>query len=308
MNMLFKALGVVVLAGLSAFGVVYMDNHCPKKQEELQNRISVAVAKYINNNSQEILENIAKNENFSDTIKNFSGISDDELKNKIRSIIEDDPALLENFVRNNAEAIALYVSDNKDENTKAEEKSENKDEQPQEDTSAKAFLEHWDELKGSDVAPAVGPKDAKVTVVEFFDFACGHCKALAPIMLQVMKNNPDVRFVFNPLFFISEHSPYAAKVAMVAAQKGKFHEVYEGIMTLPDINEDTVNQILADEGLDVEEVKKAIEEKKIRRGLQAIDSLSQVLEVNGVPMIIINGKPFYGRTVDELQSAINSFK
>ena len=40
MNMLFKALGVVVLAGLSAFGVVYMDNHCPKKQEELQNRIS----------------------------------------------------------------------------------------------------------------------------------------------------------------------------------------------------------------------------------------------------------------------------
>lgn len=299
MNTLVKALGVVVLAGVSAFGVVYMDNHCPKKQEELQNKISIAVAKYIDDHSQEILENIAKNENFSSTIRNFSGMSDEELGNKIRSIMENDPALLDNFAENN-------TADNEEDADKAEE--ENAEEQPSGDNFEKAILEHWDELKGSEVAPAVGPQDAKVTVVEFFDFACGHCKALAPVMLQVMKNNPDVRFVFNPLFFISEHSPYAAKVAMVAAQKGKFHEVYEGIMTLPSINEDTVNQILTDEGLNVEEVKKAIEEKKIRRGLQDIDSLSQVLEINGVPMIIINGKPFYGRTVNELQGAIDSYK
>lgn len=305
MNMLFKALGVVVLAGVSAFGVVYMDNHCPKKQEELQNKISVAVAKYISNNSQEILENIAKNENFSNTIKNFSGINDDELRDKIRSIIENDPAFLESLIKNNAEVIASYADSSKEGTA---EKNDNAEEQSQDNNENKAFLEHWDELKGSEVAPAVGPEDAKVTVVEFFDFACGHCKALAPVMLQIMKNNPDVRFVFNPLYFISDHSPYAAKVAMVAAQKGKFLEVYEGIMTLPDINEETVNQILVDEGLDVEEVKKAIEEKKIRRGLQDIDSLSQVLEVNGVPMIIINGKPFYGRTVDDLQKAINAFK
>ena len=305
MNMLFKALGIVVLASLSAFGVVYMDNHYPKKQVELQEKISTAVAKYISNNSQEILENIAKNENFGNTIKNFSNISDDELRDKIRSIIENDPAFLENFVKNNADVIASYAAENDDE---SKETSENTEEHHEEDDPDKAFLEHWDELKSSEVAPAIGPEDAKVTVVEFFDFACGHCKALAPVILQIMKDNPDVRFVFNPLFFISEHSPYAAKVAMVAAQKGKFHEVYEGIMTLPEINEDTVNQILVDEGLDVKEVKKAIEEKKIRRGLQDIDSLSQVLEVNGVPMIIINGKPFYGRTVNELQNAINSYK
>ena len=301
MNTLVKALGVVVLAGVSAFGVVYMDNHCPTKQKELQDKISIAVAKYIDNHSQEILENIAKNENFSNTIRNFSGISDEELTNKMRSIIENDPALLDNFVKDN-------VADNEEEADQAENENAEEEQQPSGDNFEKAILEHWDEVKGSEVAPSVGPHDAKVTVVEFFDFACGHCKALAPVMLQVIKDNPDVRFVFNPLFFISEHSPYAAKVAMVAAQKGKFHEVYEGIMTLPSINEDTVNQILVDEGLNVEEVKKAIEEKEIRRGLQDIDSLSQVLEINGVPMIIINGKPFYGRTVNELQSAINSYK
>lgn len=61
---------------------------------------------------------------------------------------------------------------------------------------------------------------------------------------------------------MSEHSPYAAKAAIAAFEKGKFVEVYEGIMTLPEMNEETINQILRDEELDVDEIKKLSEEKK----------------------------------------------
>lgn len=145
-------------------------------------------------------------------------------------------------------------------------------------------------------------------MAEFFDFACGHCKALAPIVEQLIRNNPDVKFVFNPLYFISEHSHYAATVALAAAEKGKFLEVYEGIMTLPQMNEEAINQILIDEGLNVEEIKKMTDDKKIRRGIQNIDALSQVLGINGVPLILINGEAFYGRNLQEFQSKINSFK
>ena len=35
-----------------------------------------------------------------------------------------------------------------------------------------------------------------VTVVEFFDYRCGYCKAAAPEVMKLVHENPDVRFVF----------------------------------------------------------------------------------------------------------------
>ena len=43
---------------------------------------------------------------------------------------------------------------------------------------------------------AFGPADARVTVIEFFDFRCPGCKATAPEVLRMMQAHPDVRFVF----------------------------------------------------------------------------------------------------------------
>ncbi|MCM1324828.1 MAG: thioredoxin domain-containing protein [Acetobacter sp.] len=310
MNKILNVTLVVLLAALGAGAVVYADRSCPQKQVDLQKQINTTVAQYIDSNTSNILEKIAKTENFGNVIKSFSMVSDEEMNHKIKNYLDSHPAVLEEYIRDNASFVAATVLDT-EEFRNAVKTSTNNEQTEEENNNSEEnlkFLNRWDEMRNSEVAPFVGPQDAKVAVVEFFDFACGHCKALAPIMGQLTKDNPDVKFVFMPLSFIGEHSGYAAKASMAAAQKGKYMAVSEGVMTLPEMNEETINQILVDEGLDVDEIKTLMEEKEIRRGLQDIDALSRVLDINGVPMVLINGEPFYGRSLEDLQNKINSYK
>ena len=314
MNKVLNALAVIALGAVGAGGVIYANNQFDNNKSINEQMLNQNIEDYITLNSHKILELIAKDDSFGETIKNFTMFSDEEISQKVRDFFEKNPALLDDYLRNRGDFLATTILEsdefkNKVQISAKEGADENAEEEKTEESNPnQVYLDHWDEMKNNEVSPAIGPKDAKVTVVEFFDFACGHCKALAPVMSQLMKDNPDVRFIFNPLFFISEHSPYAAKVALASAEKGKFKEVFDGIMTLPDMNEEEINKILVDEGLNVDEIKKMIEEKRIRRGVQDIDALSQVLGINGVPMVLINGEVFYGRNLQDLQNKINSYK
>jgi protein-disulfide isomerase len=86
---------------------------------------------------------------------------------------------------------------------------------------------------------SIGPMDAPVTIVEFSDFQCPHCRIGALYMTAVMNRYPGkVRLVArnypldpacNPKVTSSMHPAAcaAAKTAVCAAKQGKFHEVFE---------------------------------------------------------------------------------
>lgn len=303
-SLVVKSFSVMLFAAIGAGGAIWFDKTYNASNQNNEDYINSLISNYVKSNSQSILEEIAKNDNFGTTIKNFSTLNESEIENLVIKYLEENTnKIVDEYLKENDKVLSSV------ENNETLDSAENDENSDEEKTAEEnLFMKHWDKLSNPEVAPFIGPKDAKVTVVEFFDFNCGHCKSLAPIMSQLVKENPDVKFVFNPLYFMSEHSPYAAKVSLAAFKKGKFEEIYAGLMTLPQLNEDSINQIITDEGLDVDEIKKMIEEKDIRRGIQDIDSLSQVLGINGVPMLVINGEAFYGRSYSDLQNKLNSLK
>lgn len=65
-----------------------------------------------------------------------------------------------------------------------------------------AVLRHQDALLDDKSTPSYGPADAKVAFIEFFDYQCSVCARQAPVIENLMKANPQVRYVFKewPIF------------------------------------------------------------------------------------------------------------
>lgn len=185
MKTLLKALAVIILAALGTGGILYLDGKCPQKQAKFQEQLNEAIAGYIKNNPQPILESLAKSENFGNVIKSFSNVSDEEINDKIQTFLANNPSVLEDYIRSNTAFIAetvtssdtfknaAYNSGAAGNNTAASnnESADMQDTAAAQDTAAtnpdQKFLDHWEEMRNSAVAPYAGPKDAKVAVVEF---------------------------------------------------------------------------------------------------------------------------------------------
>ena len=179
----------------------------------------------------------------------------------------------------------------------------------QEKAAAELLVKFADKLNSEENVPFIGPKEAKVTVVEFFDFSCGYCKMLAPELEKLIKDNADVKFVFKPVTFLGPNSVYMAKAAMAANNQGKFLEFYTALMA----DEGRPDEVKTDEyaqkiGLNMEKYKADLNSDSVAQILSDISELSQLIQVQGVPSVFINAKQVNGRSASELQESINSVK
>ena len=62
--------------------------------------------------------------------------------------------------------------------------------------------------------PVSGPDNAKVAIIEFFDYQCVHCSRLAPTMEEVMKESKNVRFIFKEWPIFAGRWPASEKAAI----------------------------------------------------------------------------------------------
>lgn len=142
--------------------------------------------------------------------------------------------------------------------------------------------------------PAFGPADAKVTVIEFFDFRCPGCKAVTPDFLRLMRAHPEVRFVFKDWPILDHQgepiSQLAARAALAAHQQGKYLAVYEALLREPALDKAAIERILAANGVDLAQAETVINAPETTRHLTDIHTTASALHLVGTPTFFINGK------------------
>jgi protein dithiol oxidoreductase (disulfide-forming) len=145
----------------------------------------------------------------------------------------------------------------------------------------------------------VGP--GKVEVVEVFWYGCPHCSSLEPFIQSWVKNKPDyVELVRVPVMWGPVHRAHAKLFYMLRAlnradlDQKVFDTIHkEGNMLVS--NDEQVSRkmqldFLRANGVSADDFNKAWDSFTVSTGLQRAEQLTERYKVQGVPVIVVNGK------------------
>ena len=140
---------------------------------------------------------------------------------------------------------------------------------------------------------SLGPKAAKVTIVEVSDFQCPYCRRGASTIKQILKAFPrDVRVVFmhNPL---PNHpdARLAAVASQAAHKQGKFWQYHDILFKNPrKLKKPQLLAYARQLGLDVAKFTKDIDNRRLQ--IQVTQDMQQLrrLGARGTPAFFVNGR------------------
>lgn len=136
--------------------------------------------------------------------------------------------------------------------------------------------------------PIAGNPKGTITVVEFFDYQCPHCSDMAPVVETIIKNNPDVRFVFKEFPIRGPSSELAARAALAANKQGKYYEFSHALLTAKQpITQELIDQTAQKVSLNVDQLKKDMNDKAVDKQIKDNMQLAQNLKLFGTPAFFI---------------------
>ena len=179
-----------------------------------------------------------------------------------------------------------------------------------EERARRAVDDNIEDIENYAGSAVIGNPDGKVTLVEFFDYSCGYCHRIYPVLKNIIAKNPDLRVVLKELAFVNPKiSSYAAKAALAANEQGKYGEMYTAMFEAKGpLTEAKIDELAKVAGVDVEKMKADMNSEKVKTTMEHTNNLAGKINVNGVPTLIIAGKVVQTLSEDEIQAAIDTAK
>lgn len=150
-----------------------------------------------------------------------------------------------------------------------------------------------------------GAKDGDVVLVEFFDYACGYCRASLGDIERLLKEDPKLKVVFRELPILSADSEQAARVSLAAAEQGRFGEFHSAMYQAGRPSPATIAAAQAKSGLDAAKAGDSARSAAVQRELENNVGLARTLGFNGTPAWVVGDQALNGAVgYDALKQAI----
>ncbi len=168
-----------------------------------------------------------------------------------------------------------------------------------------AVRDHQQALLSDQTSPVEGNAQGKVTIVEFFDYRCVHCRRVASTLDQLVRSNASVRVVYKNFPVLGEPSVLAARAAVAAQQQGGWPKLHRAMLAYEgDFTTDSILALGASVGLDSAKLKTDMMSPATDKALQANLALAAALGVDVTPAFVIGERVIRGALSAEAFQAL----
>jgi protein-disulfide isomerase len=144
-------------------------------------------------------------------------------------------------------------------------------------------------------APMKGNPAAKVTLVEFADYECPHCKRLQPVLRQVLDEFHDDVKVYFKHYPLPQHTNarLAAEAAVAAQYQGKFWQFQDKLWDKQDeLTPAQIEKIAKESGLDLAKFRQDMDSQQVKAQVQKDRADGQSLGLQATPTLYIDGREY----------------
>ncbi len=140
----------------------------------------------------------------------------------------------------------------------------------------------------------LGNPNGEVVLVEFTDYACTYCRQSLADVNTLIAANPDLKVVIREYPILTRQSAEAARMALAAAQQGKFIAFHNAMFAQGQVTEESILVAAEDAGLNIPMAQAAINAGQFEGQLQTNIFLAQNLGFTGTPAWIVGNRSLNG--------------
>lgn len=150
-----------------------------------------------------------------------------------------------------------------------------------------------------------GAADADVILVEFFDYSCGYCRGAVPYIARLLGEDKKLKVVYRELPILGDESTLAARVALLAAESGRYPAFHKAMYGHEQVTKATILSAAEKAGLDGAKVQSILSSRGSAEEFTKNVGLAQALNARGTPLFVVGDQVLHGDVgYDALKEAI----
>lgn len=153
-----------------------------------------------------------------------------------------------------------------------------------------------DAIEQQPFSPVLGNSKGDVTLTEFFDYNCPHCRTSVPVIRKLIGDDPHLRVVLREWPVFGESSEFCARASLASVKQGKYWQFHSGLMAIRGRAEEASAMRVAQEvGLDLAKLRRDMRSADVEGHIAQSMALGDHMGLMGTPTFIAGNDALFGK-------------